>query len=133
MSSRTKHIVGASESLFVDPWSNAPDHQGDLPAGALFIGGWESVFSVGTYDEALFLVRGDHHDLLWSLATGEVIRRGCVAGAPRAGTDKEAATSLLDALVRARRPHEFPRRPYHPGLLTSTELAEIVTSIATFV
>jgi hypothetical protein len=129
--SSTSSAIDASESLFVDPWSRAPDHQGDVPAGALFVGAWESDVFIDTYNEALFLVRGDRQDLLWSLAdyAGKPISRGCVAGAPHAGTDKQAARKLLDALVRARMGYELPRRPYHSGLLTSAELADIVDLI----
>jgi hypothetical protein len=129
--SSTSSAIDASDSLFVDPWSRAPDHQGDVPAGALFVGSWENDVFIDTYDETLFLVRSDRQDLLWSLAAyaGKPIRHGCVAGAPHAGTDKQAAKKLLDALVRARMRYELPRQPYHSGLLTSRELADIVESI----
>src|SRR5262249_21008517 len=101
--------------------------------------------------EALFLVRDDRQDLLWSLATHSErstkqnlaareggdpewvkskITCGCVAGAPREGTENKAAMRLLDALVRARVPYEFPRPPYLPGLLTRRELAGIVRAVA---
>jgi len=55
---------------------------------------------------------------------------GCVAGAPREGTENKAAMRLLGALVRARVPYEFPRPPYLPGLLTRRELAGIVRTVA---
>jgi hypothetical protein len=42
----------------------------------------------------------------------------------------KAAMQLLDALVRARVPYEFPRPPYLPGLLTRRELAGIVRAVA---
>ena len=100
--------------------------------------------------EALFLVRDNRQDLLWSLTTHpekltkqNLIAResgdpdwvkskltcGCVAGAPRNGTKKEAAARLLDALVRARVHHGFPRPPYLSGLLKRNELAGIVEAV----
>ena len=54
---------------------------------------------------------------------------GCVAGAPREGTQSKAATRLLDALVRARVAHQFPRPPYLPGLLASNELSDLVRAV----
>jgi hypothetical protein len=99
----------------------------------------------------LFLVRDDRQDLLWSLATHSEkstkqnlaarergdpewvkskITCGCVGVAPREGTVNKAAMRLLDALVRARVPYEFPRPPYLPGLLTRRELAGVARAVA---
>jgi hypothetical protein len=105
---------------------------------------------IDNINEALFLVREDLQDLLWSLTTysekttrenldaresgdptwiKRKITCGCVAGAPREGTQSKAATRLLDALVRARIPYQFPRPPYLPGLLTRKELGDIVGAV----
>jgi hypothetical protein len=138
------------ETPFVDPWSNEPNHQGVVPVDALFIGAWDNEVGIFDINEALFLVRDDRQDLLWSLTTHSEkttrenldaresgdpawikseITRGCVAGAPREGTQSKAATQLLDALVRVRVHHQFPRPPYLPGLLTIAELADIVRAV----
>jgi hypothetical protein len=54
---------------------------------------------------------------------------GCVAGAAHEGPQSKAATRLLDALVRARVPYQFPRPPYLPGLLASNELSDIARAV----
>ena len=108
-----------------------------------------SVVGIVNINEALFLVRDDRQDLLWSLTTHSEkttrenldaresgdpawikseITCGCVAGAPREGTQSRAATRLLDALVPARVPYQFPRPPYLPGLLASAELSDIAVT-----
>jgi hypothetical protein len=150
MSHTSKRLPDESEMPFVDPWSKKPSHQGEVPADALFIGAWENDLGIYSLNEALFLVRNNRQDLLWSLATHtekstqqnlagrksgdpdwvkSKVSCGCVAGAERHGTDSEAGTRLLDALVRARVHHEFPRPPYLPGLLTIAELADIVRAV----
>jgi hypothetical protein len=150
MSSTSKHVFNESKTPFVDPWSKKPDHQGEVPADAPFVGAWENDLGIESCNEALFLVRDNGQDLLWSLATHSekltkhnLIARasgdpdwvkskitcGCVAGAPCKGTKKTAATRLLDALVRARVHHELPRPPYLPGLLKRNELADIVEAV----
>ena len=151
MSCTSKRIPDQRGILFVDPWAKKPSHQGRVPVDALFVGAWDNDIGIDSYNEALFLVRDDRHDLLWSLATHseESTRQnlaarkdgdpewdkskiicGCVAGARRERTENEAATRLLDALVRARVHHEFPRPPYLPGLLTRSELTNIVGAVA---
>jgi hypothetical protein len=123
---------------------------GQVPVNAVFVGAWDNDVGVDSYSEALFLSRDDQQDLLWSLATcsenstrqslaaraagdpewaKSKIACGCVAGVPRAGTRNEAATRLLDALVRAKVHYEFPRPPYLQGLLTTGELTEIVGAV----
>jgi hypothetical protein len=150
MSDTASGLPNERETLFVDPWSNEPKHQGVVPVDALFVGAWDNEVGIFDINEALFLVRNDRQDLLWSLTThsekttrenldaresGDLawikseITCGCVAGAPREGTQSEAATRFLDALVRARVHHQFPRPPYLPGLLTIAELAEIVRAV----
>jgi hypothetical protein len=139
------------ELSFVDPWDHQPNHQGKIPPNALFLGARERDLGIDELSEALFLVRDNERDLLWSLTTdAEKFTREslaarasgdpswvdskwtwcCVAGAPRQLTESEAGGVLLDALVRARPPHEFPRRPYIPGLLTADDLADLVATIA---
>ena len=135
---------------FVDPWVKEAKHQREIPVDAVFVGAWHSYLGIDHLCEALFLARDDRQDLLWSLTTHSheatkqnlVAREGrdpdwikckvtcgCVTGAPREGTENKAAMRLLGALVRARVPYEFPQRPYLPGLLTSRELAGIVTAV----
>jgi hypothetical protein len=139
------------DTPFVDPWSKEPSHQGEVPADALFVGAWENNLGIDGCHEALFLVRDNRQDLLWSLVahsekltkqnliareTGDPnwvkskLTCGCVASAPRKGTKKQAATRMLDALVRARVHHEFPRPSYLPGLLKRNELAGIVETVS---
>jgi hypothetical protein len=119
------------EARFVDPWSNELHHQGAVPVDAVFVGQWDNYVGIDDITEALFLVRDDRQDLLWSLTTycNCELSCGCVAGAPREGTQSEAAKRLLDALVRARVPLQFPRLPYLPGLLASNELSDIATTV----
>ncbi|WP_291621259.1 hypothetical protein, partial [Bradyrhizobium sp.] len=38
--------------------------------------------------------------------------------------------ALLAMLIRARYPHEFPRKPYSPGLLTADDLACCADGVA---
>src|SRR5262245_18689794 len=139
------------ETSFVDPWSKEAKHQGVVPVDALFVGAWDNDLGIDNINEALFLVRDERQDLLWSLTTNSEkttresldaresgdpawikseITYGCVAGAPRDGTQSEAATRLLDALVRARVFYQFPRPPYLPGLLTSAELSDIARAVS---
>ena len=149
MSDIASGLPNERETPFVDPWSKKPNHQGVVPVDALFVGAWDNDLGIDDINEALFLVRDDRQDLLWSLTTysekttrenldaresgdpawiKSEITCGCVAGAPREGTQSKAATRLLDALVRARVPYQFPRPPYLPGLLASAELSDIVES-----
>jgi hypothetical protein len=150
MSDTSKPILDKSEIPFVDPWIKKPNHQGEVPIDAVFVGAWHRYLGIDSLYEALFLVRDDRQDLLWALATRseKSIKQnlaareggdpewarskftcGCVGGAPREGTGNKAAIRLLDALVRARVPYEFPRLPYLPGLLTRRELAGIVSAV----
>jgi hypothetical protein len=139
------------DTPFVDPWSKEPNHQGAVPADALFVGAWNNYVFIDTVNDALFLTRDDRRDMLWSLTTwseddtkkslaartsgdpiwmGPKLACGCVAGAPREGSVSEAATRLVDALVRAKAHFESPRPPYLPGLLTTDELSKIVGAVA---
>lgn len=123
-----------------------------VPADALLVGAWDNHLGIDTYSEALFLFRDDQQDLLWSLTTHSgkstqqnlaaresgdpnwvksTMTYGCVAGTPRQVTECEAATRLLDVLVRARVHYEFPHPPYLPGLLKRNELADIVEAVVT--
>jgi hypothetical protein len=138
-------------SAFVDPWSHQPQHQGDIPAQALFAGAWHLDVGVDILHEALFLARDEHEDRLWSLITSSekctleslsarergdrgwskmMITCGCVAGAPRYETPGEAAKILLNRLLRARIPFSGPRPPYISGLLTGQEVASMVGVIS---
>ena len=151
MSDTLKRTPDKSGMPFVDPWVKKPNHQGGVPVDAVFVGAWHDYLGIDSLYEALFLVRDDRQDLLWSLATHSEkstkqnlaareggdpewakskITCGCAGGAPRGGTENKAAMRLLDALVRARVPYEFPRPPYLPGLLTRRELAGIVRAVA---
>jgi hypothetical protein len=135
---------------FVDPWVKEPNHQCEVPVDAVFVGAWHSYLGIDHLSEALFLVRDDRQDLLWSLAAHSEeatkqslaarersdpewakskITCGCVAGAPCEGTENNTAIRLLDALARARVPYEFPQAPYLPGLLTRHELAKLVRAV----
>ena len=150
MSDTASGLPNERETPFVDPWSKEPNHQDVVPVDALFVGAWDNEVGIFDINEALFLVRDDRQDLLWSLTTysekttrenldaresgdpawiKSEITCGCVAGAPREGTQSKAATRLLDALVRARIHYQFPRPPYLPGLLTIAELADIVRAV----
>jgi hypothetical protein len=151
MSDTSKRTPDKSGMPFVDPWVKKPNHQGGVPVDAVFVGAWHNYLGIDSLYEALFLVRDDRQDLLWSLATHSEkstkqnlaareggdpewvkskITCGCAGGAPREGTENKAAMRLLDVLVRARVPYEFPRPPYLPGLLTRRELAGIVRAVA---
>jgi hypothetical protein len=150
MSDIASGLPNERETSFVDPWSKKPNHQGVVPVDALFVGAWDNDIGIFNINEALFLVRDDRQDLLWSITTysekttrenldaresgdpawiKSEITCGCVAGAPREGMQSKAATRLLDALVRARVHYQFPRAPYLPGLLASNELSDIVRAI----
>jgi hypothetical protein len=150
MSDTTSGLTDERATPFVDPWSKKPNHQGVVPVDALFVGAWDNDLGIDNINEALFLVRDDQQDRLWSLTTySEKTTRtnlaaraggdpawmkckitcGCVAGAAREGTQSKAATRLLDALVRARVPYQFPRPPYLPGLLASNELSDIASAV----
>ncbi|WP_156526689.1 hypothetical protein [Bradyrhizobium sp.] len=91
---------------FVDPWIHDPKHRGPVPVDAVFVGQWDDYVGIDDITEVLFLVPDDRRDLLWSLTTygKDELDCGCVAGAPRAGTQKDAAIRLVKALVRARYP-----------------------------
>jgi hypothetical protein len=89
------------------------------------IGEWDRDIGVDTLHEALYLIRGDEQDALETSYSKEI-----VMAAPRQGTEREAATRLLDAYVRARVHYDFPVQPYLPGLLSSSELEEIVKAVA---
>jgi len=150
MSDTSKRTLDKSWIPFVDPWIKKQNHQGEVPVDAVFVGAWDNYLGIDSLYEALFLIRDDRQDLLWSLATHSEkstkqnlaareggdpewvkskIACGCVGGAPREGTENKAAMRLLDALVRARVPYEFPRPPYLPGLLRRRELAGIVRAV----
>ena len=151
MSDTSKRTPDKRGMPFVDPWVKNPNHQGGVPVDAVFVGAWCNYLGIDSLYEAFFLVRDDRQDLLWSLATHSEkstkqnlaarkggdpkwakskITCGCVGGAPREGAENKAAIQLLDALVRARVPYEFPQPPYLPGLLPRRELAGIVKAVA---
>ena len=132
MSDTASDLPNEREAPFVDPWSKEPNHQGVVPIDAVFVGTWDNDVGIFEITEALFLVRDDRQDLLWSLTTysKSELSCGCVAGAPREGTQSEAATRLLGALVRARVGLQFPRPPYLPGLLASNELSDIADAVS---
>lgn len=151
MSNISERSTDDSATPFVDPWGHEISHQGDVPNSALFIGEWQRDLGIDELSEALFLVRDDRSDLLWSLTTNTEkftrenlnarssgdpdwlkakITCACVAGAPSQLSQSEAAARLLGALARSRVPYEFPRSPYIAGLLAVDELAHIVQTIA---
>ena len=68
---RIQHRVSPmnERAPFVDPWSKEPNHQGVVPVDALFVGSWDNDVGIDDINEALFLVRDDRQDLLWSLTT----------------------------------------------------------------
>jgi hypothetical protein len=135
------------QSAFVDPWSHQPQNWGDIPDHAIFAGAWHLNVGTDTIHEALFLARDDHRERLWSLTTStdkctreSLIARergdrawikrkiscGCVAGAARQGTPRDAATILMSRLLRSRLHFAGSEPPYMPGLLASQEMAGIV-------
>jgi hypothetical protein len=132
MSDTASDLPNEREAPFVDPWSKELNHQGLVPIDAVYVGTWDNDVGIFEITEALFLVRDGRQDLLWSLTTysKSELSCGCVAGAPREGTQSEAATQLLGALVRARVGLQFPRPPYLPGLLASNELSDIVDAVS---
>ena len=109
--------------------SNAPKRAAPtsppVPNNSGLIGEWDRDIGVDTVHEALYLIRGDEQDALETSYSKEI-----VMAAPRQGTEREAATRLLDAYVRARVHYDFPVQPYLPGLLSSSELEEIVKAVA---
>jgi hypothetical protein len=112
MPDTSKPTPDKSGMSFVDPWIKEPNHQGGVPIDAVFVGAWDRYLGIESLYEALFLVRDDRQDLLWSLATHSEkslkqnlaaresgdsewakskITCGCVGGAPREGTENRAA------------------------------------------
>ena len=67
MSDTASGLSDEREIPFVDPWSKKPNHQGMVPVDALFVGAWENDLGIDNINEALFLVRDERQDLLWSL------------------------------------------------------------------
>src|SRR5262249_45938070 len=151
MSDTSKRIPDKSEMPFVDPWVKKPNHQGGVPVDGVFVGAWHNYLGIDSLYEALFLVRDDRQDLLWSLATHsekstkqnlaareggdpEWVKSkfpwGWPSGARGGGNENKAAMGFRAALVRAGFPYDFPRPPYLPGLLTRRELAGIVRAVA---
>src|SRR5262245_43057943 len=57
MSDTSKHIAEKSVMLFVDPWVKEADHQGEVPADAVFVGAWRRYLGIDHLSEALFLAR----------------------------------------------------------------------------
>jgi hypothetical protein len=138
------------QSAFVDPWSHQPQNWGDIPDHAVFAGAWHLNVGIDTIHEALFLARDDRGDRLWSLTTStdtctresltarergdrawikRKISCGCVAGAVRAGSPRDAASILMNRLLGSRLHFSGSEPPYMPGLLTSQEMATIVEAL----
>jgi hypothetical protein len=69
MSDRASGFHNAREAPFLDPWSKEPGHAGAVPVDALFVGSWDNDVFIDFINEALFLVRDDRQDLLWSRCT----------------------------------------------------------------
>ena len=67
MSDMASGLPNERETPFVDPWSKKPNHQGVVPVDALFVGSWDNDVGIDNINEALFLVRDERQDLLWSL------------------------------------------------------------------
>jgi hypothetical protein len=124
------------QSAFVDPWSHQPQNWGDTSDDAVFAGAWHLNVGIDTLHEALFLARDDHGDRLWSLTTPaekatrenldardngdrawikRKISCGCVAGAVRAGSPRDAASILMKRLVRSRLHFQARSRPTCPA------------------
>ena len=99
MSDTASGLPNEREAPFVDPWSKEPNHQDVVPIDAVFVGTWDNDVGIFEITEALFLVRDDRQDLLWSLTTysKSELSCGCVAGAPREGTQSEAASGRTRA------------------------------------
>src|SRR5262249_17290757 len=71
MSETSKRAPDKSGMQFVDPWAKKPNNQGGVPVDAVFVGAWDNYVGIDSLYEALFLVRDDRQDLLWSLAKGD--------------------------------------------------------------
>ena len=97
-----------------------------------FIGGWDCDIGIGTVHKLFYLIRTSDQDWLEEVVknSNEVIDRKCVGSNPRDGSKRETAARLLDAHVRSRINYECPVSPYQAGLLTSSELENIITVIA---
>ena len=98
-----------------------------------FIGGWDCHVGVDAVHSLFYLIRTIDRDWLEEVvkSSDAVIRRHCVLSVARAGSNREAATHLLDAHVRSRVHHECPVAPFRSGMvLTSGELKSIVGAIA---
>jgi hypothetical protein len=70
--------------------------------GAGFIGSWNLDLGIDTVHESLYLIRGNELDSLESLPDFSE-NRSCVKSLPRHGSEREAATRLLDAPAGRRR------------------------------
>jgi hypothetical protein len=55
MSDTALGLPNERETLFVDPWSKKPNHQGMVPVDALFVGAWDNDLGIDNINEALFL------------------------------------------------------------------------------
>lgn len=115
-----------NDEFWVDPWGHGRRYAGEPPPDARHVGSWNVYVFVDSFDEQLLLQRTDRQDVLW---TRSHFAARCVAGAPRSGSEHEAAIRLIDALLRAVVGFQQPRAPYIGGLLTATELASIVDAI----
>ena len=54
MSDIASGLRNEREAPFVDPWSKDPNHQGKIPADAVFVGSWDNYVGIDDITEALF-------------------------------------------------------------------------------
>src|SRR5262249_37862272 len=53
MSDTSKHAPDKSGMPFVDPWVKEPNHQGEVPVDAVFVGAWDNYVGIDSLYEAL--------------------------------------------------------------------------------
>jgi hypothetical protein len=96
-----------------------------------FLGGWDCDTGVDTVQNLFYLIRTNDLDWLEVVKklSSSIVSRNCVMSIPRLGSKREAATRLLDAHVRSCVHYECPAPPYQSGLLTNSELENIVGAI----
>src|SRR5262245_32787301 len=99
MSHTSKRTADESGKPFVDPWGKEPNHRGEPPADALFVGAWDNDLGIDSLNEALFLSHDEQQDLLWSLTTpGEQSTRENL-GARETGSPHWAKTKITCGCV----------------------------------
>jgi hypothetical protein len=96
-----------------------------------FIGGWNCDFGIDTAEELFYLIRTKDADWLEAVVrySEKIMSQKNVVSVSGQGSKREAAAQLLYAYVRSRTYYGFPAPPYRKGLLTSSELENIVGAV----